>query len=172
MQSKPITIRQHALASALDTNSRSPSPEPETHVEEQRRLRDETISAFHTALSRDDEDGDDDDELLVPREKTKDEVEREEEEYRAYLEREVAEDIEALVTVEEDTVGVRQTPAEVAEEENVSKAKKKKKSKGKEKEKKQETDQEFLMKFVSIYARSCQLANHGDAQLYPESRMD
>ena len=42
----------------------------------------------------------DDDGLFVPREKTKDEQEREEEEYQAFLEREVGEDLQALVTID------------------------------------------------------------------------
>ena len=50
-------MRQVALENALDRGSRTPSPEPVTHVEEQRALRDETIAAFHTAVdSADDED--------------------------------------------------------------------------------------------------------------------
>jgi len=52
-QSKPLTIRDAALASALaDANSRSPSPEPQplTHTEEQALLRSETRAAFHGAI--------------------------------------------------------------------------------------------------------------------------
>src|ERR1700731_611025 len=103
-KSKPVTIRQVALESALHPDSRSASPEPETHAEEQRALQDETIAAFHTALRGDDGNGvedDDDDTLLVPREKTKDEMEKEEEEYREFLQREVGGDLETLITVEE-----------------------------------------------------------------------
>ncbi|KAG2153234.1 hypothetical protein DEU56DRAFT_907674 [Suillus clintonianus] len=82
-KTKPLTFCQATLASALEANiSRSPTPEPHipTHTEEQRWLRDETRAAFHTAV-----DESDDDRLLVPREKTKGELEHEEEEYREYL---------------------------------------------------------------------------------------
>ena len=147
-QSKPLTIRQHALASAIKdaTGSRSPSPEPLTHVEEQQKLREETIAAFHAAA---DGVGDEDD-LLVPREKTKDEIEREEEEYRAFLEREVGQDLAEIITVDEGQGEA--SSAGVKEEEEKAESKKKKKGK-KEKEKsgktKQDDDQEFLMKCVS-----------------------
>ena len=45
-QSKPLTIRQHALASVLEDASvpRSPSPERLTHVQEQQKLRDELLT--------------------------------------------------------------------------------------------------------------------------------
>ncbi|KAH9925911.1 Krr1-domain-containing protein [Epithele typhae] len=97
-KSKPLTFRQAALDSAL-RGSRSPTPEPAplTHVQEQARLRKDTIAAFHGAV-----DDEDEEELLVPREKTKDETEREEEEYRAFLQREVGEDLSGLITVEGD----------------------------------------------------------------------
>lgn len=54
-QSKPLTIREAALASALadaDAYSHSPSPEPRplTHTEEQALLRSETRAAFHGAI--------------------------------------------------------------------------------------------------------------------------
>lgn len=106
-------MRQHVLKSQLEATSRSPSPtlqEP-THVEEQAALRKETITAFHTAVASEkdasvnggngDDDGDDVDDFLIPREKTKDEMEQEQEEYREFLAREVGEDIGELVTVED-----------------------------------------------------------------------
>lgn len=141
-QSKPITIRQVALESALNPASRSPSPEsvPLPHVEEQRILRDETIAAFQSAV-------DDDDDLLIPREKAQDELDREEEEYRAFLEREVGEDLAGLVTIEyPDGEPVEKSESPKAKE-------KKKKEKGKKKvkatveESKKESDQEFLLKY-------------------------
>jgi len=134
-------MRQIALESALNQASRSPSPEPIPHVEEQRALRSETIAAFHGAA-----DERDDDDLLIPREKTKDEMEKEEEEYREFLAREVGEDLEGLVTIEEDVIGAREVEQDEPRNEE---GKKKKKSKNKEKKnEKQETDQEFLMKRV------------------------
>ncbi|EPQ55289.1 Krr1-domain-containing protein [Gloeophyllum trabeum ATCC 11539] len=131
-KSKPLTIRQQALDAVLNPSrspSRSPSPEV-THVEEQKALRDETVSAFHHAI-KDDDDSD----ILVPREKTQDELEREEEEYREFLQREVG-DIRELVMIE---------PAE--EEVRNEKEQEKKMSK-KGKKSKENEDQEFLMNYI------------------------
>ncbi|GLB37339.1 putative KRI1-like family protein [Lyophyllum shimeji] len=153
-KSKPVTIRQVALQSALDPESRSPSPEPLPHVEEQRVLRDETIAAFHNAVEGD-ADGDD---LLIPREKTRDEQELEEEEYRAFLEREVG-DLQGLVTADVEKVDA---DAEVAEASQVvdggaGKQGKEKKKKARDGEasketvsskSRQEADQEFLMNYI------------------------
>ncbi|KAF9012710.1 KRI1-like family C-terminal-domain-containing protein [Cyathus striatus] len=144
-QSKRITLRQAALEEVLE-GSRSPSPEPLTHVAEQRALRDETISAFHTAV----QDVEEDDDLLVPREKTKDELERDAEEYRSFLEREVG-DLKELVTVDENLSNVED------EEDGKESKKKKKKKKGKKgeevgdesgKKSKAEKDQDFLMNYI------------------------
>lgn len=148
-----MTIRQHALASALEdvSGSRSPSPEPLTYVQEQERLREDTIAAFKAAV----EDGDDDNDFLVPREKTKDEIEREEEEYRAFLEREVGPDLAEIITVED---GAAEADGVVDGGEDGEELKKKKKSKKGKATKvqsgksKQDEDQEFLMKCV--YASS------------------
>lgn len=154
---KPLTIRQHALQSALNPASRSPSPEPLPHVKEQELLRKETISAFHTAVDgRDDEEEDD---LLVLREKTKDELEREEEEYREFLQREVGEDLGELIKrqLEDSDDGAGQKDLEEEEREKAEKTKKKaKKDKHKEKatdgakKSKAEDDQEFLLRSVSL----------------------
>lgn len=155
-KSKPITMRQVALESALHHDSRSPSPEPLPHVEEQRALRDETIAAFHHAL---DGDKDEDDGLLVPREKTKDEREREEEEYRAFLEREVGEELKDLVTVDESGLVLDNPEGEdgdIEVKDGENKMKKKKKEKAVQDTKpKGEADQEFLMKSVvhSLFLR-------------------
>ncbi|RDX56693.1 Krr1-domain-containing protein [Lentinus brumalis] len=145
-KSKPLTIRQHALASALEeaSGTRTPSPEPLTHVEEQSKLRDETIAAFHTALDGE-ERSDEEDDLLVLREKTKDEIEKEEEEYRAYLQREVGEDLSELITIEADS-GVGAVPAE--EEERPKKKGKKEKKTSKSGKSKQDEDQEFLLNYI------------------------
>lgn len=146
-------MRQHALASVLNPSSRSPSPEPLTHVAEQAALRKETISAFHDAVTEPKHsDAEDDDDFLVPREKTKDEIEREEEEYRQFLEREVGEDLKEIVTLETGALGGDATgDDEVKEEGQEKKKKKKKKKEAKEKKSKEEEDQEFLLKCVSIY---------------------
>ncbi|KAJ3919714.1 KRI1-like family C-terminal-domain-containing protein [Lentinula edodes] len=137
-QARPITMRQVAMEAQLQGDSRSPSPEPLTHSEEQRRLRDETIAVFHQ-LGDDNSEGDD---LFVPREKTKDEQEQEEEEYRSFLEREVGGDLKTLVSVEENT-WKEETPPSIE-----SKQKKKKNKKGKVVKKVEDDDQEFLINYI------------------------
>ena len=83
-----------------DEGSRSPSPEPvkPTYVEEQQQLRDETINAFHGTIITN--EGSDDDDILVPREKTKDEVEKEE--AKRKLEAEMNRDFEGGFGGQED----------------------------------------------------------------------
>lgn len=146
-------MRQHALASVLNPSSRSPSPEPLTHVAEQAALRKETISAFHDAVTQPEDSGAEDDyDFLVPREKTKDEAEREEEEYRQFLEREVGEDLKDIVTLETSELGGDEaSEVEVKAEGKEKKKKKKKKKQIKEKKSKEEADQEFLLKYVGIH---------------------
>jgi len=126
MQSKPVTIRQVNLEAMLNP-SRSASPEsdgpgPLTHVQEQEALRQETIAVFHGAADK----VADEDDFLIPREKTKDEREREEEEYRAFLEREVG-DLKELVTVDVDDASEEEEVKN--DDERDEKKKKKKKSK-------------------------------------------
>lgn len=145
-------MRQVVLESNLNgETSRSPSPQPLTHFEEQQALRDETIKAFHGAVT----DEDNDDGLLVLREKTKDEMEREEEEYRTFLEREVGTDLKELVTVEPNTTIWSPDDGGSQDDETQAKSQKKKdKKKANRKEganekkgkDKVEDDQEFLMK--------------------------
>ncbi|KAI0827632.1 KRI1-like family C-terminal-domain-containing protein [Trametes gibbosa] len=143
-KSKPLTLRQHAIASALDDGaSRSPSPQPLTHFEEQEKLRSETIAAFHASAAAKDEEED----FLVPREKTKDEIEREAEEYRAYLQREVGEDLSGLVTVDEDVAGVLDGDNGTDDGWRTKKVKRETKEKQTGKNK-QEEDQEFLMNYI------------------------
>ena len=147
-------LRQHILNSNLNPTSRSPSPAPLTHVAEQAALRKETISAFHTAVA-DPSGSDDEDDLLVPREKTKDELEHEQEEYRDFLAREVGEDISKLITIENADAGNEEGESSknelTKEVENKKEEKKKKKRKEKSKKSKEEEDHEFLMESVSIY---------------------
>jgi len=141
-------MKSHILNSILETTSRSPSPEREppslTHYQEQAALRSETISAFHHAVTEDDED-----DLLVAREKAKDELEKEEEEYAEFLRREVGQDLGSLVEVEKVEGGEDEVEEESVEEDQPKK-KEKKKAKGKAK---QEEDHEFLMKYVLILSR-------------------
>ncbi|KAH8103625.1 KRI1-like family C-terminal-domain-containing protein [Cristinia sonorae] len=145
-KSKPLTMRQHALASALNPDSRSPSPEPLTYVQEQEALKKETVQAFHTAVG-----DDDDDDLLVLREKTKDEIEREEEEYKEFLEREVGEDLKELITVtagQEKEVSVEDVEEESSKAEKKRVKKEKKKSKEKGGKSKEDEDQQFLLDYI------------------------
>ncbi|KAF8554912.1 hypothetical protein OG21DRAFT_1508303 [Imleria badia] len=169
-QSKPLTIREAALASVLaDSHSRSPSPEPRplTHTEEQALLRSETRDAFHCAIESEAQGGDDD--LLIPRSRTRDEIELEEEEYKAFLEREVGEDLHNLVSVDKnEAVGASEDVEIVGDGDKKNEGKKKKKGK-KEREKerdekdevhgkkamkkrdkqaKEGADQEFLLNYI------------------------
>jgi protein KRI1 len=171
--------------------SRTPPPEDEqhlplTHVEEQEILRRETIAAFHGAV-----DDQLEDDFLIPREKTLDEREREEGEYRAFLEREVG-DLRDVVSVDglESDEGSVKEEVEVNEDgkdtqgEKTKKKKKKKTKKakderdannelsnGKQKKSKAEKDQEFLMKYVN---NTCSLQSSIDHafQLHPKSWLD
>ncbi|KAF8627768.1 hypothetical protein AX17_006133 [Amanita inopinata Kibby_2008] len=156
-KSKPVTLRQAALEAVLDADSRSASPEPSepTHMQEQQALRDETIAVFHGAMTGDDEGGDEEDDVgfLVRRDKTKDELEREEEEYRAFLEKEVGVDLQDLITVEKIELGddaLLDKSPEVGIDGKEKRKKKKKGDKGKEKGKKtkEQEDQEFLMSYI------------------------
>lgn len=152
IQSKPLTLKQHALASALNPESRSPSPAPPTYVQEQAALKKETIQAFHAAV-----DDDDDDDLLVPREKTKDEIEREEEEYQEFLQREVGHDLKDLITVDADESApiVVETEASTSHETEKKKKKASKEGKAKSEKSKEEEDQQFLLECVSLGSISC-----------------
>ncbi|KAJ7647801.1 KRI1-like family C-terminal-domain-containing protein [Roridomyces roridus] len=140
-KSKPLTIRAVNIQSALRSRSTSPVPEaPVTHLEEQEQLRNETIAAFHAA------EADDDDDLLVPREKTLDEVAREEEEYRVFLEKEVG-DLHELVNV-----GSEDAAADPSDDGSKKKKKKKKNKErgdgGESQRTKQEEDQDFLVNYI------------------------
>jgi protein KRI1 len=162
-EDKPLTLPEQRIAAALDvasTRSSSPVdplplPTP-THVAEQAALRAETIAVFHSGAAvgrRGADSGDAEQEeeggLFTLREKTKDEIEQEEAEYRAYLEREVGplekildlgeeEKINAISRVEED--------AHTRPDETDSGKKKRKKKAKKGAEDRKETDQEFLIK--------------------------
>ena len=155
---KPLTLHDQRLAAALDVETtRSSSPEapspPPTHVAEQAALRAETIAAFHSsaadmAYAEQQEEGG----LFTLREKTRDEVEQEEAEYRAYLEREVGPLEEILDLGEEEKADgsiLRK------EEDNMhvvlgeAESEKKNKKKGKKiAEKSEATDRDFLIKCV------------------------
>ena len=101
--------------------------------------------------------------LFILREKTRDEVEREEAEYRAYLEREVG-PLENILDLGEEVKmagEVRRQEdddkhAHAAEAETGKKKKKKKKKGGKSGEESKEMDQEFLVKCVHRFFRHTQ----------------
>lgn len=90
--------------------------------------------------------------MLVPREKTKDELQREEEEYQEFLRREVGEDLHQLITVDQDATSILESPPSGGGDDGKKKAKKKDKGKRKKEglktEEKEKEDQEFLMKCV------------------------
>ena len=139
-QSKPLTIKQHALNSVLNPRSRSSSPAipVQTYAQGQEALRSETIAVFQTAVDADS----DTDDLLIPREKTKDEIEQEEEEYRQFLQREVGTDIGELLTIEG---GIERIHDEDEGDARVKvESKRTKRTKGKEA--REQSDHEFLMK--------------------------
>jgi protein KRI1 len=156
---KPVTLHEQRLAAALDVaTTRSSSPEapspPPTHVAEQAALRAETIAAFHSSAAdtgyaeQQGEGG-----LFTLREKTRDEVEQEEAEYRAYLEREVG-PLEKILDLGEEEKAEEWMLQKEEEDMRVplgeadsGKKNKKKKSK-KIVEKREETDQDFLIKYV------------------------
>ena len=142
-QGKPLTIKQHALNSVLNPRSRSTSPASpvQTYAQGQEALRSETIAVFQTAVDADS----DTDDLLIPREKTKDEIEQEEEEYRQFLQREVGKDIGRLVTIDESIERIHEENEGDIRVKIESKRTKRTKKANREKEKEQ-SDHEFLMK--------------------------
>jgi protein KRI1 len=111
---------------------------------------------------------------LVPRGKTKDEADLEEEEYREFLEREVGQDLKELITLDEPSSARRPTVedgdgdeavanGEETKEERKARKKEKKRrekekeqkgkevtSQGSQKQNKEDQDREFLMKSVSL----------------------
>ena len=163
-EDKPLTLPEQRLAAALDdaSSSRSPSPPlPPTHTEEQAALRAETIAAFHASADADGEVSKQEMEeggLFTLREKTRDEVEQEEAEYRAYLEREVG-PLEKILDLGEEGKMEGEVRRQEDDDEHThpaeaeaGKKKKKKKKGGKSGEERKETDQEFLIKCVRRFS--------------------
>ncbi|KAH9963018.1 KRI1-like family C-terminal-domain-containing protein [Russula compacta] len=152
---KPITLPEQRLAAALDVaTSRSaspedPSPPPQAHVAEQAALRAETIAVFHSsAAARDPDAGDAEQEeggLFTLREKTRDEVEREEVEYRAYLEREAG-PVEKILDLGEEIKVEDETRRQGTED--IGAREEKKKSRKRVADERKETDQEFLINYI------------------------
>ena len=90
--------------------------------------------------------------MLVPREKSKDELQREEEEYQEFLRREVGEDLHQLVEVDQDVIGIHEHApdgeGEGKKKRKKDKGREKKSGRSKTKEDKEKNDQEFLMKYA------------------------
>ncbi|KAH9965416.1 hypothetical protein BC827DRAFT_1184544, partial [Russula dissimulans] len=162
-----VTLPEHRLAASLDVASPRSSASPEypsppslTHVAEQAALRAETISAFHFGLDvreadagdagEEEEEEEEEGGLFTLREKTRDEVEREEAEYRAYLEREVG-PLEKILDFGEEGNVKDETEKEdvhVHADETSPGGKKKKKRGKKVVEERKETDKEFLLNYI------------------------
>ena len=90
--------------------------------------------------------------MLVPREKSKDELQREEEEYQEFLRREVGEDLHQLVEVDPDVIGIHENvpdgEGEGRKRKKKGKNRERKSGQSKTKEDKEKNDQEFLMKYA------------------------
>lgn len=161
-KSKPLTIRQAALAAALEDGeapSRSPSPPPLTHVEEQSILQSEMRAVFHSAVDSLNKGDDVEDDLLIPRSRTRDEVEQEEEEYKAFLEREVGEELRELITGDVGNTTDRDQEIASSKEDQVDKKDRMKRKKEKldakgdkeskkSKKSKEDEDHEFLLNYI------------------------
>jgi protein KRI1 len=121
-------------------------------------LRRDAISAFRDAVKEDEEN-----ELLQLREKTRDEAEQEEDEYRAFLEREVGADLRGLISLDDGVAEPKAAPEPEGEPESKEERKKRKKEeKKKEKKKaaqagtgvksKEDEDRDFLIKSLLFFA--------------------
>ena len=90
--------------------------------------------------------------MLVPREKSKDELQREEEEYQEFLRREVGEDLHQLVEVDQDVIGIHENApggeGEVRKKKKRDKGTEKGSGRSKTNEDKEKEDHEFLMKYA------------------------
>ncbi|KAG8903821.1 hypothetical protein FRC00_014474, partial [Tulasnella sp. 408] len=133
-------------ANILGKPSDEQGPSVPTYAEEQEALRRETISAFHDAI---DEDGEDDDGLLVLRKEFKDDVDEEDEEYRAYVQKEVG-DIKQLLWVDEEArAAVRPDDEDEEGEQAIAESSKKKEKRKKKKKKNPEDEAEqFLANYL------------------------
>ena len=154
LKEKPITFKAHTLHPSLHLpSSRSPSPplEPETHVESQKKLREETIAAFHQPGQNEEEE---DDELFVVRE---DNEQAEEGDYKEFLEKSVkggVDEIRELIIGDSGGGGgiEHSPPSDPDDDESSVKKKSKKKRKDKGKEKRNDNaDQDFLLKYAFLF---------------------
>ncbi|KAG8911983.1 hypothetical protein FRC01_005365 [Tulasnella sp. 417] len=141
---KPLTYKAQLAATLLGKPSDEQGPSGPTYAEEQEALRRETISAFHGAI---DEDEGDDDGLLVLRKEFKDDVDEDDEEYRAYVQQEVG-DIKQLLWVDEKArAAVRPDDEDEEVQQAVAGSSKKKKEKRKKKDPEDEAEQ-FLASYL------------------------
>ena len=103
----------------------------------------------------------------MPREKTKDELQREEEEYQEFLRREVGEDLHEFITIDGNAIDIHgNAPNDEGDGDGKKREKKKDKGKGKEKgrpktkeKEKEKEDQEFLIRCASPEASLTSLRN-------------
>ncbi|KIO33924.1 hypothetical protein M407DRAFT_17191 [Tulasnella calospora MUT 4182] len=140
---KPLTYKAQLAATLLGKPSEEQEPLEPTYAEEQEALRRETISAFHGAI---DEGEGDDDGLLVMRKEFKDDVDEDDEEYRAYVQKEVG-DIKQLLWVDEDARAAVRPDDEEGEGEHIIAESSKKKEKRKKKKPQDEAEQ-FLANYL------------------------
>ncbi|KAM0753786.1 Krr1-domain-containing protein [Meredithblackwellia eburnea MCA 4105] len=101
--SKPVLLKDYQRSRLLaDPTGSAPDGDevPLTFAQESQALKEETKRAFHAADDEDEDDGMDG--LLVPRSKTKDEKQKEEEDYQQFLKKNVGEkDVEAALEHDE-----------------------------------------------------------------------
>lgn len=84
---KPILLKdyQRSRLIADPTDSLPDSSFQPTFADEERQLKRDTTRAFHLSNNTNDDEEDDDEDLLQPRAKTKDEREKEDEEYNKFV---------------------------------------------------------------------------------------
>lgn len=137
-----MTYKAQLAANLLGKPSDEQGPSVPTYAEEQEALRRETISAFHGAI---DGDEGDDDGLLVLRREFKDDVDEDDEEYRAYVQKEVG-DIKQLLWVDEEARAAVRPDDEDEEGQQVIAESSKKKEKRKKKKNPEDEAEQFLAK--------------------------
>ncbi|PVF96620.1 Krr1-domain-containing protein [Serendipita vermifera] len=146
-KTKALHIKQHVLNSILNEDADEPqaSSAPMTYAQEQEHLKAETIRAFKDAVSSEDED-----DLLVAREKTRDEIEIEEEQYQEFLRREVGPniDLQDLITVEEGIERIHEDGEGDTTIKGNNKKSKKSKDHKKQEKRNEETDRDFLLNYI------------------------
>lgn len=170
---------ESASSAAGDLESVKTPANGKTYVEEQEELRREVVDAFHRPVKvkyrpdkagnddaedndreeNEDEDEGEDEDFFIPRSKTKDEIEEEEDAYRRFLQREVGGEFDFDFIGDSEGAGdIKENKDEKPKDETGKKdkkekreGKKKKNGNGNGKEKKETDDNEFLMKYFLIF---------------------